>query len=138
MAREILTMFNRFPELAATLPLAVGKIIKKTAFDIQARAMITAPIKTGFLRSSIYVMGKDYETYGQGVVGKGEMLPPVPKTNQWTTAIVAVGASYGIYIEMGARYHPARPYLLPAAEFVKPKMEEAFAQLELLWAEVGL
>jgi hypothetical protein len=134
---ELLPLINRFPQLAATLPLAVGKIVRKAAFDVQARAMVSAPIRTGFLRSSIYVTGKDYDTYGQGVIGMGTLLPPVPKTNQWTTAIVAVGASYGLYIEMGSRFQPARPFLLPAAEYVKPKMEEAFAQLEMLWLSVG-
>lgn len=132
-----ITGFSRFPELAATLPYAVGKIIKKSAFDIMARAMVNAPVRTGFLRSSIYVTGKDYTTYGENLQGMGDLKPPVPQTDQTTTAIVAVGAEYGIYIEYGSRYRPARPYLLPAAEFVKPKMEEAFAQLELLWAEVA-
>jgi hypothetical protein len=134
---EHLSVFSRFPLLEATLPLALSKIIRKSAFDIQARAMVLAPIKTGFLRSSIYVSMKDDSSYGQNLVGNGKLLEPVERPGEITKAIVAVGAEYGVYIEMGSRFQPARPFLMPAAEFVVPKMKEALMQLELYWREAG-
>jgi hypothetical protein len=135
-----LSMWSRFPELEATLPLALSKIIRKAAIDIQGRAMILAPRRTGFLRNSIYISMKDESSYGQKVEGADpgkRLLPEVERPNIITKAIVAVGAEYGLYIEMGSRFSPAHPFLIPAADYVVPKMKEALMQLQMYWREAG-
>lgn len=134
---EIITLFNHFPELQATMPLMINKALRKAAVDVAARAKISAPKITGFMANSIYITAKDYDTYGQRVVGNGQLLPPVAQPESWTTVIVAVGAAYGIYVEMGSRYVPARPYLIPALEYVKPKLEQYLAESARFWALAG-
>lgn len=91
------TIITPFPAgLEAGLRNEVGKAIRRTAFKVQAWAKLRAPVDTGYLRNSI----------------KAERIGDV-------TAIVSVGAEYGIYVEMGyhhrgGRYIAGRPYFLPA------------------------
>lgn len=122
-----------FPQLIATMPLAIDRIIRKAAFDIQARAMIAAPHDTGFLRSSIYTKTSKDTTYGVGLVADGPLLPETDTSTPLGVAVVAVGAEYGIYQEMGTRYMPAHPFLVPAADAEKPELEAALAIFEAYW-----
>lgn len=47
-----------------------------------------------------------------------------------TTAIVGVGAEYGIYLEYGTRKMAKRPYIRPAVDEVKVKFLRALQDLE--------
>lgn len=150
--------FNRFPKIADEMHKAISKVVRKAAYDIAATAMKNAPVDTGFLRNSIYVVTHDESTYGEELTrrttpsskptksGKPrklskraqaikahmetDLLPEVDKPDNDTTAYVAVGASYGIYLEMGTRYQPAQPYLAPAIEAVRPKFEAALGKID--------
>lgn len=149
--------FNHFDKIADSLEPTFSKIVRKTAFDIQAKAAQKAPVDTGFLRNSIYVLGSGFNTYGRGVQRAGklkpdkhgtisrrrlqahvrrldrqraqeamllpEMAPPPDKL----TAYVAVGASYGIFLEFGTSRHPAKPYFYSAVDAVLPGLEAALA-----------
>lgn len=124
---------DAFPEIAAALPGIVGQLVRKAAFDIQAWAAAAAPVDTGFLKSSIYVVTKDSSTYGQGVTNPpegAEMLDEVSAPGSPTEAIVAVGASYGVYVEFGTVFMNAQPYLTPAAEAVRPMFIASLETLE--------
>lgn len=137
MARdvEITVIYDHFPELAKGLEIVVSQLVRKAAFDIQALAQASHPYQddTGFNTSSIYVVTHDESTYGQGVntpSGGATLLDEVEQPESKTEAIVAVGSSYGLYLEMGTVNMPAFPYLTPAAELVKPEFIAAMTTLE--------
>ena len=133
---EIVTLFNRLPEIAPLLQVVVGRLVRKSAFDIQALAAVLAPVDLGALKSSIYVVTKDssdYETHAaaaQSIRPDATVLPEVEAPKSPTLAIVAVVMDYGIYQEFGTVYQPAQPYLTPAAEIVKPQFMAALSGLE--------
>lgn len=132
MADEVV-LFNLFPALAKALHDAVADLVVKGAFDIKALASDVAPVKTGHLKSTVYVVpggGKGGSTYGQNVEGEGELLPEVeaPKSDQ--EAIVAVAADYGVYVEYGTRFMPAQPYLTPSAEAIRGPFTVSMSHLE--------
>lgn len=122
--------FNHFDAIADVVPQIISQLVRKAAYDVMAGAQQRARVDTGFMRSSVYVELSDSSTYGNGVFGGGEQLPEIPRAEDETTAYVAVGASYGIYQEMGSRHSPAHPYLVPALEAVRPKFLAALQRLE--------
>jgi len=129
---EFIVVYNILPEVAERMLETLDQIIKKSAFDIQASAQSQAPVDTGFLKNSIYVETEKESTYGDAggpMVEGQELLPEVerPKKHQ---AVIAVGASYGLYVEMGSVHGPAQPYLTPAVEKVRPEYDKALALLE--------
>jgi hypothetical protein len=133
MADEITVLFNLFPELAKKLHDTVGELVRKGAFDVQALASGLAPVATGHLKSSIYVVpggGKGSSTYGQNVEGDGVLLPEVEAPESDQQAIVAVAANYGVYVEFGTAHAGAQPYLTPAAEAVRGPFTMAMSHLE--------
>lgn len=120
--------FNHFDQIAEQFHTAMSQVVKKTAFDLQANAQTLAPVDTGNLRSSIYTKTSDGDQYPGG----GSAAPidnQVPGVDDMT-AYVAVGAQYGIYLEMGTTRMPAHPYLAPAAEAVRPAFEAAMGAIE--------
>lgn len=149
--------FNHFQEIADQFPKAVSRVVRKTAFDIQAKAASKAPVDTGFLRNSIYVTGTGFNTYGRGVQKAGKLpttgfvsrrrlqsygkrvarqrkqeamlFDELPPPPDSIMAYVAVGAAYGEYVEYGTTRMAARPYFWPAVESVRPSFEAALAAL---------
>ena len=127
-----MTGFNRFPEIVVKFGPAVSQIVRKSAFDVQAQAAGAAPVDTGFLRNSIYTVTSTDSSYGgAGTPPKDAyLLPEVAKPEDAYTAHVAVGANYGIYLEMGTRFMPAQPYFYPAVDSVEPSFLDAMSKLE--------
>lgn len=139
-----LSGWNLLPEVPGALDKAISKVVRKAAFDIQRAAAQNAPVDTGFLKSSIYVVTKGASTYGaaaenaSGKNGDAELLPEIDQPPNDRTAYVAVGANYGIYQEFGTVNMPAQPYLTPAAELVRPQYLAAMRSLEgLLLSNLG-
>ena len=129
--------WNRMAEMGPLLRKAISESVRTAAFHIQANAAATAPRDTGYLASSIYTVTSDGSTYGEGFQDGREPLPEVEKPANDLTAVVAVGAAYGVYVEYGSVHGPAQPYLTPAAEFVRPQLEKAAAALEAKMRELG-
>src|SRR5260221_14171422 len=131
------TSFNHWGEIANNLRPALKRVVRKTAKEIAAGAAIFAPVDTGFLQASIYVQTSTSSTYGKG--GHVNMTPYqalhhdlLPETDPPTddlTAHVAVGASYGIYVEYGTRFMPAQPFFEPAVALAQPVFD---AELKLI------
>ncbi len=156
--------FNHFGSIADALPQVLGQVVRKTAFDVQAGAVRRAPVDTGFLRASIYTVTSEGSTYGEGHVKPARitktarkkaasslsgltssfstpygyyLLPSVQAPENEQTAYVAVGAEYGIYLEFGTRYMPAKPYFYPAVEHARAGFESALSRIEAKLAEAA-
>ena len=133
--------FDHFAEVAQAFHTAISQTVRKAAFDIQAAAASSAPVDTGFLRNSIYVVTHNESTYGQGAEptkAGSPLLPAEPAPDDDWTAYIGVGANYGIYLELGTRFMPPKPYLAPAVEQVRPSFEEAFSRIEDKMREAGV
>src|SRR5690348_540648 len=157
--------FNHFAKIAEAMDKTCGKIARKTAFDIQANAAANAPVDTGFLKNSIYVVTSTTNTYGRGVQKAGTLkadkngvisrrrlqshlkrqerqkaqeamlLPPIPPPPVPNDAIIAVGANYGEFVEFGTVHQPAQPYFYPAVDAMRPSFEAAIAAVQTAMAE---
>jgi len=135
---EIKLTQDRFDALRGQLREKAGQVVRKAAFDIQADAQTMAPVDTGALRNSIYTVtdrGSDYSTaLSQAMSANPDaaILPaisPEEASVDDLTAIVAVGAEYGIYVEMGTSRQAAQPYLGPAAEGQRQAFEQAMQKV---------
>lgn len=87
------TWKSTIPQAQKRTRKELAALVARTAFKIEQRAKILAPVDTGNLRRSI-------QTAFEGDL----------------TAVVFVAAEYGIYVEFGTRRMRAQPFLLPAAE----------------------
>lgn len=83
------------------------KIISETAYQVEGKAKMNAPVDTGFLRSSIQTMD-----------GENDLQK-----------IVNVGAEYGIHQEYGTYKMAAHPFLIPAVEALRQKFVSAWKEL---------
>jgi HK97 gp10 family phage protein len=85
------------------------------AVDVKAEAMRRAPVRTGYLRSSIYALVRDW------VVNLG------------------AEATYALFVELGTRYMRARPYLWPSIQMHLPQLEVIIKEaIDAAKAEAGL
>jgi len=136
---EFIVVYNILPEVAERMLAALEGIVNKAAFDIQAQAQsnirTNEQVDTAFMFNSVYteVGGGEnkhpYSDVGAPVKEGQGLLPEVEKPPKYQ-AIIAVGADYGLYQEMGTVHQPARPYLTPAVEKVRPEYDHALALLE--------
>jgi HK97 gp10 family phage protein len=69
------------------------------AADVKAEAQKLVPVRTGYLRSTIYA-----------------------QIQEWV-ANIGADAAYAYFVELGTRYMQARPYLYPAIEQYLPSLE---------------
>lgn len=84
------------------------------AADVKAEAMRKVPVKTGYLRSTIYA-----------------------RVQEWVVRI-GVDATYALLVEFGTRYMRARPYLWPAIQEYLPQLEQIIREaIEVAKAEAG-
>lgn len=97
---------NQFPRIIAGMEQRAGQIVRKTALDLVANMMVNAPIRTGFLRSTIQAQK----------LGRSHWL-------------VTVGAEYGIYVEYGTRFSRAQPFFFPALAIVRPQFVAAMRSI---------
>ena len=97
--------FNNLAKIIAALDSASGDLTAELAKAIVEQAKQNSPDDTGYMESTIYYVTSKESSYGQGVGTPPEdahLLPEIPKPDNVTDAYVgAVGASYGIYPEMG-------------------------------------
>lgn len=95
-------VYNRLPAAETAIHTAVVEQVKRSTYDVEARAKEVVPVDTGTLRRSIHSI---FENGGlRGVVG-----PSV---------------DYGIWVEVGTRHQGARPYMRPAAALVLPRFAD--------------
>ncbi len=96
---------NMSANFSKGLKSLLGRAVAKIARDAEGQMKTMCPVDTGFLKSSILAVQ----------TGPG----------QWQ---ITVGASYGIYIEMGTVKMAARPFFYPALAIVQPAFIEVVRQ----------
>ncbi len=93
----------------------VHSFLASWAADVKAEAMRLVPIRTGYLRSTIYA-----------------------KIQEWVAEIGA-DAAYALFVELGTKYMQAHAYLYPAIQEYLPQLETVVtAAIEQAKAEAGL
>jgi len=93
----------------------VHRQLASWAADVKALAKQLVPVRTGHLRSSIYV-----------------------KIQEWVAEIGAE-ATYALFVEFGTRYMQAQPYLYPAIQEHLPQLEAIICEaIDAAKSEAGL
>ena len=78
----------------------VHEQLERWAVEVREHAKGLAPVRTGYLRSSIYA-----------------------KIQGWV-AEIGSEAAYAMFVEFGTRYMQARPHLYPAIQEHLPRLEQ--------------
>ena|SRR5215471_16329254 len=132
-----MAFFNKFPEIAAAFGQVAQDLVDKVATDVEETAQQNCPVDTGFLRDTIYVRTYTRSDYkGGGRVSKkakqsgSYTLKSVPQPPNQYTAYVAVGASYGAFVELGTVKMSAQPFFFPAVEANRDAFEREAGDLE--------
>jgi HK97 gp10 family phage protein len=111
-AEEFKATMQRFD---SAMQREVHSLLASWAADVKAEAMQLVPVRTGYLRSTIY-----------------------SRVQEW---VVEVGAeaAYTLFVELGTRYMQAHPYLQPAIQAYLPQLESVLiAAIEQAKVEAGL
>lgn len=116
-AAEFLDIEHRLHRVPREAMPRARQAMKKALIDIQAGAMLRAPVDTGYLREHIIV-----RTQGNGAFAKG-----------W----VGATANYAEHVENGTRKMRAQPFLRPATDIVLPGYEASMEQLVAELIEEG-
>ena len=108
---SIEVVFDRLPELRASTPVVVDRLVGKAAFDF-----------VGLVRRQIVA---------QGLVDTGFYL------NSWTAVKLGQGSwsafsnvFYGPYLNYGTRFMAARPHVEPAVDQVRTAFVGVMTRLE--------
>lgn len=107
MNSQITIKYSNFAKIAAQMPRAVSKIVRKTALDVEATAKQIAPVDTGNLKNSI-----------------------ITETPEPLSAIVGPHTDYALYVEFGTSKMSAQPYMTPAAQKHRAPFVTACSRLE--------
>jgi HK97 gp10 family phage protein len=102
-------------KLDSGLQRHVHRYLASLAADVKAEARRLVPVRTGYLRSTIYA-----------------------RIQEWVAEIGAE-ATYSFFVEFGTRYMQAQPYLWPAIQQYLPQLENIICQaIDAARAEAGL
>ena len=94
---SVRVVWDEIPQAIRDQQARVSALVRRAAFEIEARAKQLAPVRTGHLRNSIQT---DFGPDG-------------------LTAYVGTSVAYAAYVELGTHLMAPRPYLAPAAEAVR-------------------
>ncbi len=93
----------------------VRRQLESWAADVEALAKQLVPVRTGYLRSTIYA-----------------------RIVEWVAEIGAE-ATYALFVEFGTRSMRARPYLFPAVQEHLPRLEQIICEaIDAAKVEAGL
>ncbi len=123
----VILVHNDFPRIAANMRAAASTAVKKTIARIheEVNAEFTAA-KTG----AVY---GDHQASAPGeppAIDTGYLQNSIEEAMiDQTTGVVAVGADYGLYLEMGTVNMAPRPFMVPAAKKVQPEFLAAMKSI---------
>lgn len=106
------------------LPGNRDQLVRRIAFEVEARAKQKAPVDTGALRASIYT-----RTSKGSEQAPGTQELPAPEKG---VAHVGPSVEYGIYQELGTSDMAPQPYLGPAVAEVRANLERFRGDFERL------
>jgi hypothetical protein len=132
--------FNHWDSVAEAFDVELSKVVRKTAFTIQAGYQTRVHVDTGFEKNSAYVVTSEESTYAQAkepTKAGSYLLPEVEKPDDKHTAYIADGANYALIEEFGGVHHPAHPAMIPAVEAAREPFEAALASIENKLKEVA-
>jgi HK97 gp10 family phage protein len=98
---------RRLDQIIANEPNKASEIVRTTAFEVEQKAKMLAPVDTGALKNSL----KAEEHTGP--------------LSWW----VHDGMNYGIFNEIGTSRMAAHPFMVPAVEGVRQKWIERWREL---------
>jgi HK97 gp10 family phage protein len=111
-AQEFQQAIARFD---AEMQRRVQEQLARWADQVMAEARRLVPVRTGYLRSTIYA-----------------------RTQAWTTEVGAE-AAYASSVEFGTRYAAAKPFLNPAVQVHLPELEQVLLEaVDLAKSEAGV
>ena len=130
--------YNHFPGIIAALDEALKALIVKAAHDIEAasKAHIRAndQIDTGNMVNGVYTSTSEGNTYPGSA--SEHLTDSAPAPDDEYTAYVGYAANYSAYQNYGTRYQPARPFVEPAVDDVKPSLDAALDAINTKLASV--
>jgi phage gpG-like protein len=129
--------FNNWSRIADAFDEAQSQVVRKTAFEwlanAQAQIRTNHQIDTGFMVNSGYVRTYDESTYaasGDPLKKGQEKLPEVERPANNKEAFIGFGAAYAWWQNYGTHSIPARPFLEPSWETVRPSFDEALRRID--------
>lgn len=129
--------FNHFPDLIAKQEKLLSKAVTKTCLDLEAaikmRIRANGQIDTGFMVNSVYSRTYDSSTYsnvGQPTRKGAQAFDEVERPPNNKTGYVAIAASYAQWQNYGTHLLPARPFLEPSVDLIRPEFEAALAAID--------
>jgi HK97 gp10 family phage protein len=123
MARpEIRIDTSGLNRILRNLPGNRDRVVRRIAFEVEARAKQKAPVDTGALRASIYTRTSRDGALPPTVVTEAERVElPAPERD---AAHVGPSVEYGLYQELGTSQMAAHAYLGPAVAEVRTNLEQ--------------
>jgi HK97 gp10 family phage protein len=101
--------------LDSALQAQVHGYLLQWADAVKAMAEQLVPVRTGYLKSTIYATVKDW------------------------VADIGAKATYAVFVEQGTRYMKAQPFLYPALAAYLPQLEQIIlAAIDAATSEAGL
>lgn len=106
---------NVMSKMDSGLQRHVHSYLASLAADVKAEAERIVPVRTGYLKSTIYA-----------------------RIQNWVAEIGA-DAAYSCFVEFGTRYMRANPYIFPAVQAYLPQLEDIICQaIDAARVEAGL
>lgn len=147
--------FKALDQIPDAVSSMVSLAVRKSAFDVQARAQSAIPVDTGAAKASIFVVVGDDNGYAQAIDDAEtahqtahkskhpsgadaeplDFFPEIAGPVAPMQAYVAVAVMYGWFLENGTTRTAARPFLAPAMAYVQPFFEIAIGQAVLKGAQ---
>lgn len=118
------TDYNHIPDAIRALHDGLVKAVAQVARDVRDAAQEHAAVDTGYMRDHIYAVTSEGSDYQGGALS----LPEVEKPGSDLEGVAASEATYSIYVELGTSRMAAQPFMTPAAESVRGKLDATAAQ----------
>lgn len=132
MARGIsasVSLKGSFVKYAESMYPEIDKVILDTALDIASDAAALAPVDTGALSASHYVVTKNFSDYAEKVSAAMALKPEAkPLAEIMVTrehqAKVAASVEHWFYVHYGTVIQSSNPYLFEAVNLNRDAFEE--------------
>lgn len=133
--------FNDWDKIADKWEKAISNCVIRGAKNVAKKMVAYAPVDTGFLRASVYVVTWKSSTYGKGRASKmgrrrvnlaavHELHTEIARPYDDQTAYAAVGATYGECVNYGTRFMAAQPFFEPAIDDSRSDFENDLGKIE--------